>query len=331
MNTEDLEIYIKKCIEAYYKGEPLISDEVYDRLVENTQFENEVGNQQVNPDEQRFNHPFPMYSLQKVFVGEDKEPNWDKTQPYIMTAKLDGAAVSVTYVNGELYQALTRGDGKQGLDITEKIRYLVPEVLSGTLQGAVSKELIQITGEVVCPKTIANARNFASGSLGLKDNNEFGNRVREHGFQFVAYGLQPNQEDRWNQDMALLDMSGFKTVIQSDWSMFPNEGSVIRLDSNTYFESLGYTSHHPRGAYALKIRQKGVVTKLLDVEWQVGKSGAVSPVAILEPCIIGEATVSRATLHNKGYIEALGLEIGCMVEVIRSGEIIPRIVGRIDE
>ena len=331
MNTEDLEIYIKKCIEAYYNGEPLISDEVFDKLVENTHFEYEVGTEQVGLDEQRFNHPYPMYSLQKVFVGVDKEPNWDKTQPYIMTAKLDGAAVSVTYINGELYQALTRGDGKQGLDITEKMRYLVPETLKGTLQGAVSKELIQITGEVVCPKTIANARNFASGSLGLKDNKEFGNRVKEHGFQFVAYGLQPNQEDYWNQDMALLDMSGIKTVIQSDWSMFPNDGSVIRLDSNKYFNSLGYTSHHPRGAYALKIRQKGVVTKLLDVEWQVGKSGAVSPVAILEPCIIGEATVSRAPLHNKGYIEAMGLEIGCMVEVIRSGEIIPRIVGRIDE
>ena len=256
MNTEDLEIYIKKCIEAYYNGEPLISDEVFDKLVENTHFEYEVGTEQVGLDEQRFNHPYPMYSLQKVFVGEDKEPNWDKTQPYIMTAKLDGAAVSVTYINGELYQALTRGDGKQGLDITEKMRYLVPETLKGTLQGAVSKELIQITGEVVCPKTIANARNFASGSLGLKDNKEFGNRVSEHGFQFVAYGLQPNQEDYWNQDMALLDMSGIKTVIQSDWSMFPNDGSVIRLDSNKYFNSLGYTSHDPRGAYALKIRQK---------------------------------------------------------------------------
>ena len=111
--------------------------------------------------------------------------------------------------------------------------------------------------------------------------------------------------------------------------MFPNDGKVVRLDTNSYFEQLGYTSHHPRGAFALKTRQAGVVTRLLDVEWNVGKSGAVSPVAILEPCVIGEATVSRATLHNMGYIEALGLEIGCNVEVIRSGEIIPRIVKRV--
>ena len=101
----------------------------------------------------------------------------------------------------------------------------------------------------------------------------------------------------------------------------------MRLNDNEKFRRLGHTSHHPRGAFALKEQKKGVTTTLLDVEWQVGKSGVVSPVAILEPCVIGEATVSRATLHNKSYIEELGLYIGCEVEVIRSGEIIPRIVG----
>ena len=111
--------------------------------------------------------------------------------------------------------------------------------------------------------------------------------------------------------------------------MFPQDGKVVRVDSNTYFEKLGYTSHHPRGSFALKTRQAGVVTELLDVEWNVGKSGAVSPVAILSPCIIGDAVVSRATLHNQAYIEMLDLEIGCNVEVIRSGEIIPRIVRKL--
>ena len=115
-------------------------------------------------------------------------------------------------------------------------------------------------------------------------------------------------------------------------NIFKNE--YLNLDINffvnIYFEKLGYTSHHPRGSFALKTRQAGVVTRLLDVEWNVGKSGAVSPVAILEPCIIGEATVSRATLHNTRYIEDLNLEIGCLVEVIRSGEIIPRILSRAD-
>ena len=93
---------------------------------------------------------------------------------------------------------------------------------------------------------------------------------------------------------------------------------------------MGYTAHHPRGAFALKEQKDWVITELLDVVWQVGKSGVVSPVAILEPVEVGDALVSRATLHNIEYIRALNLEIGCSVEVIRSGEIIPRIVRRVD-
>jgi DNA ligase (NAD+) len=185
--------------------------------------------------------------------------------------------------------------------------------------------LVQVTGEVVAPKSIPNARNYASGSLNLKDINEF--KTRE--LTFVAYDFQPHPGDSWCSDMKLMSGWGFNVITLSDYGQFPQDGKVVRADDNRYFEQLGYTSHHPRGAFAIKTRQAGVVTELLDVEWNVGKSGAVSPVAILEPCVIGEATVSRATLHNIGYIEALGLEIGCNVEVIRSGEIIPRIVRRV--
>jgi len=307
--------YLELCNQKYAEGNPILPDDVYDRLVENTELENKVG---YDSTEERFQHPFPMYSLQKVFVGEDKEPDWDSKQSHIMTAKLDGAAVSITYIEGKLTQALTRGDGKAGLDITDKIKTLVPNEIW-------SKGLKQITGEVVAPKKIPNARNYASGALNLKDLKEFESRD----LTFIAYGIQPAICAEWTEDMSMLKDMGFLTVTLSDYSQFPQDGKVVRVDSNRYFESLGHTSHHPRGAFALKTRQAGVVTRLLDVEWNVGKSGAVSPVAILEPCVIGEATVSRATLHNIGYIEALKLEIGCMVEVIRSGEIIPRIVRKI--
>jgi len=313
--NEKLETYLRKCNEAYANGTPIIADEVYDRLVENTSLADEIG---VTTDEQRYKHPFPMYSLQKVFSGEDEEPDWVSSQPHIMTAKLDGAAVSITYLDGELQRALTRGDGKQGLDITEKVSYLVPRLIK--LKG-----LVQITGEVVAPKSIPNARNYASGSLNLKDINEFQTRD----LTFIAYGVQPHLSESWASDMLEVSKNGIEVITLSDYGQFPQDGKVVRADNNKYFEQLGYTSHHPRGAFAIKTRQAGVVTKLLDVEWNVGKSGAVSPVAILEPCIIGEATVSRATLHNIGYIEALDLEIGCNVEVIRSGEIIPRIVKRV--
>ena len=308
--------YLEYCNQKYAEGNPVLPDEVYDRLVENTALESKVGYIEVG--EQRFQHPFPMYSLQKVFVGEDEEPKWDINQSHIMTAKLDGAAVSITYVDGVLTQALSRGDGKEGLDITEKVRCIVPNQIG--LDG-----VRQITGEVVAPKTIPNARNYASGALNLKDVNEFKSRD----LTFIAYGVQPQPTDSWTEDMLVISNEGLNTVTQSDYREFPQDGKVVRVDSNIYFETLGYTSHHPRGAFALKTRQAGVVTRLLDVEWNVGKSGAVSPVGILEPCVIGEATVSRATLHNIAYIDALGLEIGCNVEVIRSGEIIPRIVKRV--
>ena len=315
MNKE-LEAYLRLCNQAYVEGNPLIPDEVYDRLVENTQLANEVGHIEVG--EQRYTHPYQMYSLQKVFHGEDTEPDWFSKHAHIMTTKLDGAAVSLTYIDGELHQALTRGDGKQGLDITDKMRFVVPRYIR--LEG-----LVQITGEIVAPKTIPNARNYASGALNLKDVEEFKSRD----LTFIAYGVQPCITDSWLHDMKLLSDTGIESITLSDYSMFPNDGKVVRVDSNSIFESLGYTSHHPRGAFALKKRQAGVITELLDVEWNVGKSGAVSPVAILSPCIIGDAIVSRATLHNIGYIEALELEIGCNVEVIRSGEIIPRVVRRV--
>ena len=112
---------------------------------------------------------------------------------------------------------------------------------------------------------------------------------------------------------------------------YPQDGTVFRIDNYRDYHKMGETSHHPRGSFALKEKQEGVVTKLLDVVWQTGKSGVVTPVAILDPVLIGEATVSRATLHNMEYIQGLNLEIGCMVEVIRSGEIIPRVVQRVEE
>ena len=121
---------------------------------------------------------------------------------------------------------------------------------------------------------------------------------------------------------------GFDTVLSNDWTAYPDDGLVFRIDNYKDFTNLGYTSKHPRGAYALKQRNEGVITKLVDVKWNVGKSGVVAPVAILEPIEIDGATVSRATLHNMKYISDLNLEVGCLVEVIRSGEIIPRILSR---
>ena len=307
-----LENKLRKASSAYYSGSPIMTDQEFDALARATNFK-EVGTR-----EGRIPHAFRMWSLQKVFEG-DKCPFTNKG--VIVTPKLDGSAISILYIEGELQRVLTRGDGKCGIDITDKFTFkeidcnLIPQKID-------FKEILQVTGEIVAPKSVPNSRNYAAGSLNLKDVREFLSRD----LAFIAYGLEPLGKT-YMEDMSFLQAGGFDTVIDNDWAQFPHDGTVWRLDNNEKFRDLGYTSHHLRGAFAVKKQHKGVTTTLLDVDWQVGKSGVVSPVAILEPCTIGEATVSRATLHNKSYIEELGLYIGCKVEVIRSGEIIPRIVG----
>ena len=304
-----LEKRLEKASADYYSGNPSMSDDEFDALARAVNFK------QVGTREGRVPHAYQMYSLQKIFEGEECPFASDDV---IVTPKLDGSAISILYIEGELERVLTRGDGKSGIDITDKFKKsnLIPQTI------VIGHEITQVTGEIVAPKSVPNSRNYAAGSLNLKDVREFLSRD----LAFITYGLEPLGKT-YMEDMSFLQAGGFDTVIDNDWAQFPHDGTVWRLNENENFRRLGYTSHHPRGAFALKEQKKGVTTTLLDVEWQVGKSGVVSPVAILEPCVIGEATVSRATLHNKSYIEELGLYIGCEVEVIRSGEIIPRIVG----
>jgi DNA ligase (NAD+) len=297
---------------AYYSGFPFLTDAEFDRLAEIHNY-NSVGHKITDG----IAHMYPMFSLQKAY-SQDEIPSHFSPGNHTITTKLDGAAISLLYSNGKLQLALTRGDGKVGQDITAKMQYLVPVEITTT-------KTIQITGEVVAPKSIPNARNYAAGSLNLKDLNDFKSRP----LSFFAYECTPNTELTYVEQLGLLKLLGFRTVLTDETEEFPNDGEVMRINDYKTFQSLGYTAHHPRGAVALKTIQEGVVTKLLDVVWQVGKSGVVSPVAILEPVLIGEATVSRATLHNIQYIEELGLDIGCNVEVIRSGEIIPRVVRRV--
>lgn len=299
----------------YYAGDPVISDEEFDKLAEYYGYES-VGAPVVGD---RIAHAFPMWSLQKCY---DDEPLMALPGSTVTTPKIDGAAVALYYAYGKLTLALTRGDGKEGLDITDKMSTIVPQTLYN-----VTTPFMQITGEVAAPSNIDNARNYAAGALNLKSVDEF--RTRQ--LTFIAYGMNPYKYDTWSQDMGFLHDLDFNTVLDDEWEEYPHDGKVYRLDDYDKFDELGYTSKHPRGAFALKERKGGVVTKLLDVEWQVGRSGVVSPVAILEPVVIGEATVSRATLHNMKYIRDLDLDYNCLVEVIRSGEIIPRVVRRVYE
>ncbi len=126
--------------------------------------------------------------------------------------------------------------------------------------------------------------------------------------------------------MSFLVSCGFNTVASFETDEYPQDGKVYRIDDNKTYEEMGYTSKHPRGAFAVKKRTEGIKTILLRVDWEVGKSGKVTPVAILDKVNIDGAEVSRATLNNPGFIEALDLHIGDAVMVERAGGIIPRII-----
>lgn len=315
MSERSMKNFLDYASKRYYEGTPVLSDAEFDRLAETYSY-HEVGYAITDG----VPHLHKMYSLQKVFSEEDLPSD---IETYIRTPKLDGAAISLSYINGQLALGLTRGDGNIGKDITEKMEHVVPKWLSG------HDGIIQIVGEVVFPKVIMNARNYAAGTLNLKDVEEFKDRVFYEGLKFVAYDVMPRVSMTYETTLEFLERKGFNTVSNFIHEDYPTDGWVYRKNNNTEYERMGYTSHHPRGSIALKEQKEGVVTTLTDVKWQVGKSGAVSPVGILEPVNIDGAVVSRATLHNIAYIESLELEIGCQVEVIRSGEIIPRILRRV--
>ena len=316
--------YLDRAAKAYYDGVPFLTDDQFDVLAESCGY-SALG--AVAPGKVQ-RHYRQMYSLQKFYEGEGKQRPLEGIADVSSSVKLDGAAISLLYINGQLVRALTRGDGTEGQDITDKVlaSKLVP--ISFTVETERLPQVFQVTGEVVAPLNIANARNYAAGALNLKSVDEFKERV----LSFIAYGLYPNFTTKHSTDMSALKALGFGVCNELNLEkIFPSDGMVFRVNSNAKFDELGFTSKHPRGAYALKIRAEHVETKLLDVEWQVGKSGKVTPVAILEPVLVGDAMVSRATLNNPGFIESLGLEIGDTVAIIRAGEVIPCVLHKVED
>lgn len=310
--------YLNECARHYYQGNPVISDEVFDRLADSCGYSS-VGAKQ---HEHLGKHFYPMYSLQKFYEDEGKNNPLSSESDVTYSYKLDGAAISILYINGKLARVLTRGDGKEGTDITNK--FVGSKLIPQEIRYA---GVLQVTGEIAAPSHIPNARNYAAGALNLKDPTEFATRAVE----FFAYGMQPCSSDTYEEDIKLLKKAGFNTIKDNDLDkIYPTDGIVFRVNSNKRFEELGYTSNHPRGAYARKDRPEGALTQILDVVWQVGKSGKVTPVAILEPVMLGDATVSRATLNNPGFIEELDIQIGDTVHIIRAGEIIPCITHKVE-
>ena len=309
--------YLEQCKAAYYEGNPIISDSQYDALEEMCSEDLTVGT-----NKGRSKHLYRMYSLQKYYKGDDLPVLSTYSG---VTPKLDGAAIALTYWDGWLQSIVTRGNGEYGEDVTHLFNAEKCVKMGIAYSTARNDGVFQVNGEVVAKKYIPNARNYAAGALNLKSAEEFDSRE----LMFFAYSMQETPFESYQGTLSYLKELGFNTVRDRLVDQYPQDGVVYRLEGNKDYENLGYTNKHPRGAFALKERSEGVETTINDVIWQVGKSGKVTPVAILEPVNIDGATIKKATLNNPGFIEALGVQIGDSVMVERAGGIIPRIICKV--
>jgi DNA ligase (NAD+) len=318
MANENIKRLLDRAWAAYDDGCPFMSDEDFDTLSIKYNY-NSFGSEPIG---KKANHLYPMYSLKKVFDNETAPYNLQKA---IKSPKLDGTAISLMYSDGYLVMALRRGrDGIEGEDVTDKMMLLVPYRIY-------NYDTFQIDGEVVCDKSINNARNFASGAFSIKDIEEFKKDKLPH-LKFIAYGVRPTYAETYEADMSLLHAEGFTTVLGKNIAdNFKTDGEVYRENSNKLFNSAGYTSKHPRGAYARKQSSDVAImeTILRECIWQVGRTGQITPVGIFDNICIDDANITRATLHNVGFIEEHKLDIGDTILVTRSGGIIPKVLGKV--
>ncbi|MFV0237386.1 MAG: NAD-dependent DNA ligase LigA [Flavobacteriales bacterium] len=312
-------------------------------------------------------HLFRMYSLDNTYNKEELE-DWEKRLyrilgedaeiEYVCELKYDGASISITYENGLLKQAITRGDGFKGDDVTANIKTIksVPLKLRGNYP-----DKFDIRGEIILPfkgfqkmneekiahgeEPYANPRNTASGSLKLQDSSEVAKRPLECLLYFLV-GDHLGIENQFESLKKARDW-GFKVPTVSEkfttlqevlgfinkWDHkrldlpYETDGVVIKVNSYQQQEELGYTSKAPRWAVAYKFKTEQVETLLKSITYQVGRTGAVTPVANLEAVQIAGTTVRRASLHNADIIEKLDIRIGDTVCVEKGGEIIPKIIG----
>lgn len=290
---------------------------------------------------------------------DERLPN-QKVQ-YDVELKLDGLAISLWYENGVLVRGVTRGDGETGEDITQNVKTIrnLPKVLSSQHQAI--PELLEVRGEVLMPKqgfeklnadqeakgdkTFANPRNAAAGSLRQLDPNIAASRP----LAFYAYGIaqcQPNHGlETMHDSLHWLTKFGFEIAerqflcasieeVQQRYEQIQQErpdlkveidGIVIKVDSLKQQQQLGFLSREPRWATAYKFPAQAALTKVENIDWQVGRTGTLTPVARLAPVFVGGVTVSNVTLHNIGEIHRLDVRIGDTVSVYRTGDVIPKV------
>ena len=259
----------------------------------------------------KVSHPIKLYSLRKVYDPSEVDSIYDVQAP-----KIDGANLTLVYKRGKLSVALTRGNGDMG----DNVVHLSSGITNIPQRITTEYDEVVINGECVTDNIVENFRNYVAGALGLKSLTEFVDR----NIKFIAHdmlGVAMNYTTR----MAVVQNMGFATVLDKNANSYPRDGIVYRVNDYKKCISLGYTAKYPRFAVALKPREANtVITTLQDVEWVIGRTGTVNPVAIIDPVVLEDATISRVTLHNIGIIEEHNLGLGDKIEIERAGGVIPK-------
>jgi DNA ligase (NAD+) len=357
----------------YVLDDPEIGDQEYDALMNRLKEIEKAHPELVTPDSptQRVGgkpregfvkvaHSQPMLSLDNAYSAEElrdfdrrvRELSGHERIDYVAELKLDGLSLAARYEGGSLIQAITRGDGTVGEEVTANARTIRALPLRIAHQGPV-----EVRGEIVMPleafrrlnaereaaelARFANPRNAAAGGVRVLDPAVTAARR----LTFFAYALFPPQQEHW-KTLEWLDGEGFKVnknrrlchgveqVIGfcDDWEEkrrtlpYETDGIVAKVNSLALQREVGFTAKAPRWAIAYKYAARAAVTQLLDIGVNVGRTGTLTPVAILEPVALGGVTVSRSTLHNEDEVRRLGVRAGDLVQVERGGDVIPKIV-----
>ena len=350
--------------ELYYNhSAPEISDIEFDALwAELTELDpsnyilHQVGPEPL-PGTVKVDHQFQMRSLDKGTSDADIIHFVSKStfgaNRYIAQPKLDGSALSLEYIKGNLHRAATRGSGQRGEDVTLNAKLVanIPARLNHPVD-------CHVRGEVVMPLDVfkvkysevsPNPRNLCSGALRQKHGD---GKAEARDLVFQAYDVKfPNDSPVVQYDSQLLEWLTSAGIKPAPWTIFEGEtpqqemishtqkwvdkranypfeidGIVFKLDDLASRENLGMTAHHPRWALAWKFPSQTAQTVLLDVDWQIGRTGAITPVGRIAPQKVGGVTVENVTLHNVGEVERLELKLGDKVTITRRGDVIPKII-----
>ncbi len=384
--AQQLRAQLEKYRHSYYAlDSPEVEDAVYDSLNNELKVLEAQYPELVAPDSptqkvggeasaafSKVAHVRPMLSLQDVFSVEEVL-SWEKriekllgSQPHDYSAelKMDGLAMSLVYQNGQFVQAVTRGDGRIGEDVTHTVRTIrdIPHQLPKVqgIPAAVYTGRFEIRGEVIMPKQefarinaereklgqplFANPRNAGAGSIRQLDAGVTAKRRLE----FITYGIEGDYPELTHhlQVFEWAELLGFRiaphhALIHSldqledyiakvaqlrDKLAFGIDGLVVRVNDRAAFAELGTVGKAPRGAVAYKFPAEQATTKLEDIRVSIGRTGAVTPYAVLTPIKIAGSTVSRATLHNEDEVRRKDLKIGDTVVIQKAGDVIPEVV-----